>query len=1499
MKTGSFLVPFYMFASSSSAFATTADNLSVLNQNIIKHRRSQTEDGGFDRVNQLLETVSINIEDDMAISEKIGFITLNLVVDSLICRDISIGDITISHSAEANDLASTNSIDVDLALNGIDAICEIEYSYDYGLLDGTAKAEIVTDGNAAATSIQFETNNQGNDFSVTSSVPSCALDIEISDVNFIDPDFATSVMELFVDPLRDLIESEVESFACSQLSTTGVNFLNEDLFTMINERLIDFTTPTETGATDESNYDLSKALNFREIAETQVGNLFERALSQLDELFGGNGGELGINNLLRSYILDGNGALVLDIAGLLGNDGSSFELHDKLTRTRISLEEVRIYGLDTLTKFDPLVVVGDHTLRNEFSWNSLNMEIDAVLDIRSSSLEEAVLKQDANSEQKPIVEEITIQIGAENIDVVASLFALIDVESLNDFTVGSVLSLSNTEDYTWLIPCLMSAIQELNFVELSISPDQINVPSLDGFISDGLDRILSDLAEITFEMYHDFLVKDILPMMMQNTVRTLANDVVGKVLEDRVTNSDACPKFEDITSGDSENYVDFREFFGSSSAMENNSEYGKLPSMLWHLMDKELLQQNTTTGMPKINDVMIDTLTKGQSGSEGTLLFIGDGEDVFDVRQRINFGGLDANIRLRASDVKIENLDTIVSPLVLLEPVPTEPYFLSNSVTVGVEDRPLKLAGTFGFAMTDNAEGVEISNTVDIRVDMHTASVLATMMLKMVKSKVLGFPLVDVFDLNCWIATIPAPTLNEQGISVGDEETAAAIVDFAASVASIYLDVSCVECSSPGIVQLSELLSSSGDAQNDVALLVNTLLLQAGDLVQGDLLQVQIDRLLNDASKQCRHSPNYDPNFVIDRTVSAERRQYRDFEPVVIEESTTFLMLVGVVSLALVLVAALLVFSIRFVTRRRHNRWLATLPSDQVEALKNTQFIDDSLEMALNSTTSSMFQSSEDIPCILRYGMPFVILGNIALFISGHLNLGATVNIEVNIAGETMKIDQFFEFSMAKSTIDIWNAGGKELAILILIFSGIWPYTKQLITLVLWFSPTSWVPISRRGSLLLWLDWMAKWSMIDIFVLIICLAAFRVSVNSPSNLAFLPEGFYSLDLLVVPLWGLYANLIAQLVSQISSHFIIHYHRKIAKRARDSYLQSSDSHSLTEREDPTDEKVLLRIHRFGRPHRGEEEKLKVRTWVDYLLISSVVILNACIIAGCIFPSFAIEVFGLLGVAVEAGQEFQDAESYHSVFTVIKLLFEQANFLDAAKDYVGLGSFSVIFLLTVLLVPIVQSLVVLGHWFVPMTRKRRMKMSVLVEVLQAWQYAEVYIIAIFVASWQLGPISSFMVNAYCGSLGGFFSELVFYGILKNEDAQCFSIKSSIEEGFFILAAGAILLALVTAFVTKATAQYCRDQHKPNGRNKIESHSATLESAEEGQEVTINKNLETDTETPIHPPPVLFTDNFRWLLVGVGESEKLSKDSSDDENKQTIVKGSSTQESLTQDP
>ena len=291
------------------------------------------------------------------------------------------------------------------------------------------------------------------------------------------------------------------------------------------------------------------------------------------------------------------------------------------------------------------------------------------------------------------------------------------------------------------------------------------------------------------------------------------------------------------------------------------------------------------------------------------------------------------------------------------------------------------------------------------------------------------------------------------------------------------------------------------------------------------------------------------------------------------------------------------------------------------------------------------------------------------------------------------------------------------------------------------------------------------------------------------DVAFLPADFYSLDLLVSPKWGLYANLMAQIISQISSHFIIHYHRRIVEVALTNVGQdipdigitgtaimdeddnendnlaiepktfatmASDESMTPDASEPI--KSRLCATAFKRPHRGDTDKLVARRIVSPMLVFLAIFCIVLIIVGCIMPSYSVSAYGIVGVLVESGQKFSAAETSYSVFTTISLLFEQARLTGTIADFIGLGSLSVILLLSVLVVPIAQSLVLLVQWFVPLTRKRRHRLMILLEILQAWQYAEIYLLAIIVGSWQLGPISAFMINPYCSSLKGFFSVLV---------------------------------------------------------------------------------------------------------------------------------------------
>lgn len=328
---------------------------------------------------------------------------------------------------------------------------------------------------------------------------------------------------------------------------------------------------------------------------------------------------------------------------------------------------------------------------------------------------------------------------------------------------------------------------------------------------------------------------------------------------------------------------------------------------------------------------------------------------------------------------------------------------------------------------------------------------------------------------------------------------------------------------------------------------------------------------------------------------------------------------------------------------------------------------------------------------------------------------------------------------------------------MIFIFSFVWPYTKQLMTFGLWFAPPKFVSVSRRGSILLWLDFFAKWSMIDVFVLIVTIVTFRISIQSP-NLSFLPDNFYSIDLLVVPKWGLYANMTAQIISQLSSHVIIHYHRRIVENSTipptsEKPIRHADT--LPSDDDDSNEKLplensigaqnasevveVLRLHAFQRPHRGEADKLVVRKFVNLLLLAFFLCTSVLVVTGCFVPSYSLDILGLVGVLVESGQDFQAAKSEYSVLSTLGVLFDQAKLTGGATNFIGLGSMSILLIFSVLVVPVLQSICLIVQWFAPLRPKLRRQLSVLLEMLQAWQYAEVYLLSLLVGTWQLGPVS----------------------------------------------------------------------------------------------------------------------------------------------------------------
>jgi Paraquat-inducible protein A len=231
------------------------------------------------------------------------------------------------------------------------------------------------------------------------------------------------------------------------------------------------------------------------------------------------------------------------------------------------------------------------------------------------------------------------------------------------------------------------------------------------------------------------------------------------------------------------------------------------------------------------------------------------------------------------------------------------------------------------------------------------------------------------------------------------------------------------------------------------------------------------------------------------------------------------------------------------------------------------------------------------------------------------------------------------------------------------------------------------------------------------------------------------------------MWGLYANMIAQLISQISSHFIVHYHRRIIENAKKEYKRKQGIEALQRLAPdgtnansfivPTSEveaeKASLCRHAFSRQHSVAPEKLTVRRFVNYAMLLGSLMVSILLLVSCDLASMKLEVLGIVALLIELGQNFEQAVRYESVFTISELLVEQAKLLGGVRHYIGLSVLACLFIVTVLLVPVCLIVACLYLWFAPLSAERKKKLATALEVLQAWQYIEVYILAIVIESW----------------------------------------------------------------------------------------------------------------------------------------------------------------------
>ena len=390
--------------------------------------------------------------------------------------------------------------------------------------------------------------------------------------------------------------------------------------------------------------------------------------------------------------------------------------------------------------------------------------------------------------------------------------------------------------------------------------------------------------------------------------------------------------------------------------------------------------------------------------------------------------------------------------------------------------------------------------------------------------------------------------------------------------------------------------------------------------------------------------------------------------------------------------------------------------------------------------SSLMFQKS--IPNILRIFVPITIIGTITVFIVSNMSTGASVDLVLSSSdNESIDLPGVFTFSLGKTVSEMYEAGVYSLMMLVLVFSGIWPYVKLLLMLFSWVTPDTLFSLKKRENLLIWLDALGKFSLVDSFVLVLMLVSFRFHFDV--------SGVGSIDAFVTPTFGFYTFLFATVMSLVIGHGVTFLHR-----------HSTSPNNATLSSGPRES---IRCHIYQERFLGGRYlQLSILFQVIWVMLTLLSISLMGI--GVTIKSFIFEFKGLAGVAL--GEKSTASYSLVSLGSSIPHSVRD-------PDDIGVQLIRITYYFFALIMPFACIGVIMILYFVPMKLRTQRLFFMIAEICNAWSAIEVFLISVIASLLELSQFADFIVGDRCNFINKVL-ERYFDDILNGQDT-CFDVKT----------------------------------------------------------------------------------------------------------------------------
>jgi len=407
------------------------------------------------------------------------------------------------------------------------------------------------------------------------------------------------------------------------------------------------------------------------------------------------------------------------------------------------------------------------------------------------------------------------------------------------------------------------------------------------------------------------------------------------------------------------------------------------------------------------------------------------------------------------------------------------------------------------------------------------------------------------------------------------------------------------------------------------------------------------------------------------------------------------------------------------------------------------------------------------VPSHLRFMLPFLVAADVSLLLCGHLCIGSIVRLEGYAPFDKIQSHDVSQANLIHAAHELANAHAWVAVFVVAAVSGIWPYIKLFLTLVIVRQVDVGSLDKETGqAALTHLAAAGKWSFADIFLIAVNILIFDISTDEYKVAVFFK---LKVDIFVKLKFGAFALTAALTFSTLLTHWA-------AACLRDPIPTAEE---LADDPRPTSELEPLLPASNGAEIGGAHRSVwRPRERLQAILVAAAALV--CLLCGVMLPLIHINREGFLGNLIREGKDLD-----LSVLSTAQGL----QHLSKTREQPLLQVFTVVFLAFTFVLPLIELVLLTTSLALAACQQPRLSFGFRnsAEFCSELACSDVLLLIIIITATQLRTIVEYNLQDECADIRSFIEggpALTISGLGMAADKDCLRLVPILRNGWWLL-------------------------------------------------------------------------------------------------------------------